>query len=185
MAEMICGVDEAGRGPLAGPVTASAVILPRDFPVHILRDSKRLSARQRDKSARTIKKLALDYGVGWCWPREIDRLNIHRATLLAMARAIADLCLHPDLILVDGKFSPQVKYRCESVVAGDTYVREIQAASFIAKTTRDLWMVRYARIESQYGFERHKGYPTKEHRALLRVLGPSPIHRRSFKMSLI
>ncbi len=183
MAQMIGGVDEAGRGPLAGPVTAAVVILADDFPDGILIDSKRMTHLQRQRAGRVTKARALDWAVGWCWPEEIDRLNIHRATLLAMTRAVCSLTLSPDLILVDGRFSPQVALCCRSVVGGDRWVPQIQAASIIAKTTRDLWMTRYARIEPLYGFEKHKGYPTKAHRARISLYGLSPIHRRSFRVS--
>ncbi len=174
-------MDEAGRGPLAGPVTAAAVILPESFPLECLNDSKRLSEREREKSARIIRKRATACSVGWAWPEEIDRYNIHFATLLAMARALATLPLTPDLVLVDGKFIPASNLACRAVIRGDTYVPAIQAASIIAKTQRDLWMRRYARIEPGYLFEKHKGYPTKEHRQRLSCLGVSPIHRKSFK----
>jgi ribonuclease HII len=179
--ELICGVDEAGRGPLAGPVTAAAVILPERFPMECLNDSKRLSEREREESARIIRKQATAFSVGWAWPEEIDRYNIHFAALLAMSRALLSLSVKPDLVLVDGKFIPASNLDCRAVVRGDTFVPAIQAASIIAKTQRDLWMRRYARIEPAYLFEKHKGYPTKEHRQRLRCFGGCPIHRKSFK----
>ena len=178
--KLICGVDEAGRGPLAGPVTASAVILPDSFPVFILSDSKKMTPLQRKKAAKTIRNLALDYSTGWCWPEEIDRINIHRATLLCMKRAVSNLRLKPALVLVDGLFVPEIPFPCTAIVRGDNIMPQIQAAAIIAKTTRDLWMERYARIEPLYNFEKHKGYPTKEHRVLLINNGPSAIHRNSF-----
>jgi ribonuclease HII len=181
---IVCGIDEAGRGPLAGPLTTSAVILPRLFPFGILDDSKKMSPREREKVALEIKRRAVDYAIGWCWPEEIDRLNIHRATLLAMGRAVRMLKTRPDLILVDGLFSPNLPYTCRTVVKGDCSIPQIQAASILAKTARDLWMIRYARIEPRYGFERHKGYATREHRSLVGVHGRSAIHRLSFKISV-
>ena len=142
--EKVCGVDEAGRGPLAGPVTASAVILPDNFPILILKDSKQLNSHKRAEVSLVIRRLALDCTVGWSWPEEIDRWNIHRATLLAMKRAIASLRLNPDMVLVDGLFTPTSPYPSRSIVRGDKSIPQIQAASIIAKTTRDMWMKRYA-----------------------------------------
>jgi ribonuclease HII len=180
--KIICGIDEAGRGPLAGPVTASAVILSSSFPVFMLRDSKALKEQRRSEIAQIIRKEALDYTVGWCWPHEIDKINIHNATLLAMSRAILQLKIKPDLILIDGKFTPNVPFLCEAIVKGDTKIPEIMAASIIAKTTRDLWMVRYSRIENNYNFEKHKGYPTQQHRDKIKIFGLSIIHRKSFNI---
>jgi ribonuclease HII len=180
--ELVCGVDEAGRGPLAGPVTAAAVVLPAKFPVQCLRDSKQMCENLRKQAASVIKKQATAWAVGWTWPEEIDKYNIHFAVLLAMERALTALSVIPDIVLVDGKFSPRVKLRCRAVVKGDTYIPAIQAASIIAKTGRDLWMERYARIESHYLFEKHKGYPTAEHRQKLFHFGICPIHRKSFKL---
>jgi ribonuclease HII len=179
----VCGVDEAGRGPLAGPVVAAAVILPRDFPVGILADSKALSAAQRDRAAAVIRARATAWAVGWAWPEEIDRINIHAATLLAMGRAVRGLGVVPDSVLVDGLFVPHVCSPCTAIVSGDAKVHQIMAASIIAKTTRDRWMERYARIEQLYGFDRHKGYPTEEHRARIREHGACAIHRRSFRLT--
>jgi len=181
--EIICGIDEAGRGPLAGPVTAAAVILPADFPVEILADSKRLTARQRERAAAVIRERAVAYGVGWASPEEIDRINILQASLLAMRRAYNELVIRPQRVLVDGLHIPDIEGNCRAIVRGDTFVREIQAASIIAKTERDRWMIQYARIDDRYGFERHKGYPTPEHRRLCCIHGLSPIHRRSFAIT--
>lgn len=178
--ELICGIDEAGRGPLAGPVTAAAVILPARFPFDLLGDSKRLTERQRDRAAQAIRDGAVAWAVGWASPEEIDRLNILQASLLAMRRAWEGLSVQPSLVLVDGPFIPPIDAPCRAIVRGDTYLRPIQAASIIAKTERDRWMVEYAKRDGRYGFERHKGYPTAEHRRLCRVYGLSPIHRRSF-----
>lgn len=179
---IVCGVDEAGRGPLAGPVTAGAVVLPCDFPRDLLADSKQLSPQRRRQAAELIRMGARAWATGWAWPEEIDRYNIHVATLLAMQRALAGLGLEPAIVYVDGKFTPCCPYRCEAVVRGDTLIPEIMAASIIAKTARDRWMERYARIEPAWRFELHKGYPTKIHRALILKWGLSAIHRRSFRI---
>ncbi|MBN2443834.1 MAG: ribonuclease HII [Spirochaetales bacterium] len=181
--KIICGVDEAGRGPIAGPVTAGAVILTGDFPFHILKDSKQLSHTSRDYASIIIRQLALDWAIGWAWPEEIDELNIHKATLLAMTRAIRGLSLDPHLILVDGLFVPAVLYECRAIVKGDTLVPEIMAASIIAKTARDTWMIRYGMNVPEYEFHLHKGYPTKRHRILVKEYGMSPIHRKSFRIT--
>ncbi len=181
--KLICGIDEAGRGPLAGPVCAAAVILSPDFPVDMLNDSKRLSEEKRDAAAEIIRRQARAWAVGWVWPEEIDRLNIHHASLLAMQRAFSDMGVQPDKALVDGKFCPPLPCRSEAVIGGDGIVHEIMAASIIAKTVRDKWMCDYAKQEPQYLFEKHKGYPTPEHRRLLLVYGPSKIHRKSFRIT--
>lgn len=175
-------MDEAGRGPIAGPVTAAAVILPQDFPLELLDDSKKLSPRRREKALTVILDGRADVGVGWAWPEEIDRLNIHHATLLAMSRALEGLSTSPTLVLVDGKFTPPCEFPSQAVVGGDRSVPQIQAASIVAKVLRDRWMTRYSWIEKQYLFEKHKGYPTEEHRRLCRDFGLSAIHRRSFRI---
>ena len=180
---LICGIDEAGRGPLAGPVTACAVILNTAFPVEILKDSKKLSPRLRTEICRMLITDCLSYSTGWAWPEEIDRINIHHATLLAMKRAYEGLSVKPELTLVDGLFTPDIDCRCEAVVKGDDKINEIKAASIIAKTVRDLWMIRYSWIEPDYFFEKHKGYPTLLHRQIIGKIGYSPIHRRSFSFS--
>jgi len=180
---LICGVDEAGRGPIAGPVAAAAVILPADFPIGILADSKALAEPRREQAARQIRERALAWSTGWASPQEIDRLNIHRATLLAMTRALNRLRLRPDLVLVDGLFTPPVDLPCRAVVRGDRSEPAIMAASIVAKTLRDRWMRLYARRDPRYGFEKHKGYPTVEHRRRVQAFGLSPIHRRSFRIS--
>ncbi len=179
----ICGIDEAGRGPLAGPVTAAAVVLPEDFPVEILNDSKKLSEKKRISACRIIIDKSSAYGIGWGWPGEIDRLNIHNATLLAMKRAYEELGITPEITYIDGLFTPDIDCRREAVVKGDSKIHQIMAASILAKTVRDLWMTRYSWIETEYSFEKHKGYPTKLHRSLVENLGLSPIHRKSFRVS--
>ncbi|MGO9412079.1 MAG: ribonuclease HII [Spirochaetia bacterium] len=181
--ELICGVDEAGRGPLAGPVTAAAVILPRDFPRDILDDSKVLDADERTAAAAVIRSKAIGWSIGWASHEEIDAFNIHNATLLAMRRAILALTVRPTLVLVDGLFCPVCGIPSNAIVKGDATVPEIMAASIIAKTARDCWMEEYSRIEPAYGFERHKGYPTPEHRRAVLSAGPSRIQRLSFRVT--
>lgn len=180
--QIVCGIDEAGRGPLAGPVTAAAVILPPRFPTGRLDDSKALQPDVREELAPLIRARARAWAVGWAWPAEIDRVNIHHATLLAMLRAFRGLAVTPDLVLVDGRFTPAVDRPCRAEIDGDARFPAIMAASILAKTARDRWMVRYAGIDGRYGFERHFGYATRRHRCRLRRHGPSPIHRRSFKL---
>jgi ribonuclease HII len=180
---LLCGVDEAGRGPLAGPVTASAVVLPHNFPVEILRDSKQLNSRLRSERAAYIRRHARAWALGWASHAEIDLLNILQATLLAMRRALLALPLHPDEVVADGTAVPLVPYPVRALVRADATLPEVMAASILAKTARDAWMTDYARIEPRYGFERHMGYPTAEHRRCVRVYGPCPIHRRSFHVS--
>ncbi len=178
----VCGIDEAGRGPLAGPVTAAAVILPPDFPFTILDDSKALSEKRRYEVLSAILDTAVDTGIGWAWPGEIDKLNIHNATLLAMKRAYMGLQTSVEMVYVDGKFIPDIPVPAKAVVKGDMKIREVQAASILAKTARDRWMIRYSWIDGRYGFEKHKGYPTKEHRIRCIEEGLSPIHRKSFRI---
>lgn len=180
---VICGIDEAGRGPLAGPVTAGAVILTPLFPFELLDDSKKLTAAARERAARAILTQAAACAVGWAWPEEIDRLNILKASLLAMKRAFELLPICPDRVLVDGLYTPEIDAAAEAIVHGDSLVPEIEAASILAKVARDRWMTRYSWIDSRYAFERHKGYPTREHRRLCRLHGLSDIHRRSFRIS--
>jgi ribonuclease HII len=182
VAEIVCGIDEAGRGPLAGPVTAAAVVLPPDFPTGILADSKALSPGRRESAAQVIRDRATSWAVGWASSEEIDCLNIHHATLLAMRRAVEGLAVRPTRLLVDGLFVPDAGVPGRAIVRGDATVHEIMAASILAKTARDAWMVSYAKREPGYGFQIHKGYPTAEHRAAIARLGPCAIHRRSFRL---
>jgi ribonuclease HII len=177
----VCGIDEAGRGPLAGPVAAAAVVLPDDFPLEVLADSKALSAARRERAYDLIRERALAWCLGWASPAEIDELNILRASLLAMRRAYDGLGLVPELVYVDGNRSPALGRACWPVVRGDSIVPAIMAASILAKVARDREMERCDRLYPEYGYARHKGYPTAEHRGLCRRLGPSPIQRMSFR----
>ncbi len=175
---LVCGVDEAGRGPLAGPVYAAAVILDPSRPISGLADSKKLSERRREELAIAIKRDALSWAIGTASVEEIDSINILKASLLAMERAIAGLCLVPGEILVDGVHRLSIPSR--AIVKGDSLVREISAASILAKTARDAFMLELHRLYPVYGFDRHKGYPTKDHVEALKKYGPSGVHRRSF-----
>jgi len=178
-----CGVDEAGRGPIAGPVTAAAVILPAEFPREILADSKVMRPRRRTEVAEFIRTHAVCWGLGWASHEEIDSINIHQATLAAMRRAIEALPVKPARILVDGLYCPACGIPGTAIVKGDSLVPEIMAASILAKTARDAWMVAYARQEPEYRFDRHKGYPTAEHRRIVLQRGPSRIQRKTFRVS--
>jgi len=178
--DRICGVDEAGRGPLAGPVVAAAVILDPDRPITGLRDSKRLSAAQRERLADEIRRRALDWALGRADAEEIDRLNILQATLLAMRRAVESLATVPQRVLVDGNVCPRLTIACEAVVRGDSTEPVISAASILAKVARDAEMQRLHAVYPGYGFDGHKGYPTPAHLAALGHIGPCPEHRRSF-----
>lgn len=177
---MIAGVDEAGRGPLAGPVVAAAVLLDVQRPLAGLADSKRLSAPRREQLFELIAAEALCHGVGIASVEEIDRLNIFRATLLAMERAVAALRIAPLRVVVDGTHTPRCACPAEAIVKGDATVPAIMAASIVAKVTRDRLMDALAREFPAYGFERHRGYGTAAHLAALAAHGPAPCHRRSF-----
>lgn len=178
--EIICGVDEAGRGPLAGPVFAAAVILDPNKPIAGLRDSKKLSALRRDQLAQLIQRDALAWSIAQCSAAEIDALNILQATMLAMRRAIEGLAVVPTLALIDGNRCPVSAVRTEAIVKGDDKVLEISAASILAKTARDALLQEMHRRYPQYGFDQHKGYPTALHLARLREHGVTPEHRRSY-----
>jgi ribonuclease HII len=178
-----CGIDEAGRGPISGPVTAGAVILPPGFPVDVLDDSKSLTRAQREAAEALIKGHAVAWALGWATHEEIDALNILQASLLAMRRAVDALAVRPSELLVDGTYCPDCALPCTAIIRGDATIPSIMAASIIAKTARDAWMEAYALQEPVYHFERHKGYPTEEHRAIVLRLGPSLIQRRSFKVT--
>lgn len=177
---MICGVDEAGRGPLAGPVVAAAVILDPGHPVAGLADSKKLSAKRRERLALAIRERALAWAVAIASVEEIDRINILRATLLAMSRAIESLSMRPREVLVDGNQCPSVDLPVRAIVGGDATIDAISAASILAKTFRDDEMRRLHEVYPEYGFDRHMGYGTAAHLAALRRHGASPCHRRSF-----
>lgn len=177
---LTAGVDEAGRGPLAGPVVAAAVILDDQHPIAGLADSKKLSARRRDQLFDEIRAHALCFCVAEASVEEIDRLNILQATLLAMQRAVAGLRLRPALVLVDGNRLPVLDMRAEAVVQGDAKVAAISAASILAKVTRDRGLDALHQAFPDYGFRQHKGYGTVEHLAALNRLGPCHAHRRSF-----
>ncbi len=177
---LIAGVDEAGRGPLAGPVLAAAVILDPDHPIAGLADSKQLSPLRRERLAVEIRAKTLAWALGRAEVEEIDRLNILQASLLAMQRAIAALSIVPDQVLVDGNRCPALACPCRAIVKGDATVPVISAASILAKVARDAELRELHERYPGYGFIRHKGYPTTAHRAALRRLGPCPEHRRSF-----
>lgn len=179
----VAGLDEAGRGCLAGPVVAAAVILPEEHVLPGVTDSKKLSAAQRDELALAIQEEALAVGVGLCSPAEIDRLNILWAAMEAMRRAAADLAPGPDFLLVDGnRCFPDSPWPHDTVIKGDLYCHCIAAASIIAKTTRDRIMAALHEQYPAYGWGTNMGYPTKAHYAALEVEGPTPYHRRSFRL---
>lgn len=178
---LICGVDEAGRGPLAGPVCAAAVILPPDLELEGLNDSKKLSEKRREALYPLICEQALAYGIAFASEQEIDELNILQATFLAMRRAVGQLGLKPDLALVDGNREPDFgDIPVRTIIKGDSRSANIAAASILAKVTRDRFMLEQDAVYPQYGFAVHKGYGTQKHYAALREFGPCPIHRRSF-----
>ncbi|MBM4208268.1 MAG: ribonuclease HII [Gammaproteobacteria bacterium] len=178
---ILAGVDEAGRGPLAGPVVAAAVILDPQAPISGLNDSKKLTEQQRNRFAPLIKQHALCYAIAHACVTEIDALNILQATLLAMQRAINGLSVAPDLILVDGNRLPKTTIPAEAIVKGDSLIPAISAASILAKVTRDALMLDYHRQYPNYAFHRHKGYGTKQHLAEINRFGCLEIHRRSFQ----
>jgi len=218
----VCGIDEAGRGPLAGPVCAAAVVLPEDFPLDLLNDSKKLKPRQREEARRVIVEKAAAWGVAWATHTEIDAINILQASLLAMRRAVeyiftpapdgwsgqwpdkletettfgrpfAPNQIPPGLTaIVDGLHVPvlpgatapgaSAPIPCTPLVKADSQIREVMAASILAKTARDQLMEHYGRLYPAYGYAQHKGYPTKTHRKLVQQYGPSPIQRRSFRV---
>ena len=178
--ELMCGVDEAGRGPLAGPVFAAAVILNDAHPIDGLRDSKKLTEARRDALALQIQQHALAWSIASCSHEEIDQLNILQASLLAMRRAVEGLSIQPTLALIDGNRCPVMSVRSESIIGGDDKVAAISAASILAKTARDAALYALHDAYPLYGFDRHKGYPTALHLERLRLHGVSPVHRRSY-----
>ncbi|HLA35385.1 MAG TPA: ribonuclease HII [Rhodocyclaceae bacterium] len=176
----LCGVDEAGRGPLAGPVYAAAVILDPAHPIVGLDDSKKLSEKKRDALALEIRQFACAYAIASASVEEIDRLNILQATLLAMQRAVQALSLRPDEALIDGNRCPSLAMPCRAIIGGDALEPAISAASILAKTARDAEMLRIHRQFPEYGLDRHKGYGTALHLAALRKFGVAEFHRKSF-----
>lgn len=177
---VLCGVDEAGRGPLAGPVCAAACILPRGLVIAGLNDSKKLTEKKRDELFEIITEKALDYGIAFGTVEEIEEYNILNATFLAMNRAIAKLNVIPELALIDGNRVNGIEIPARAIVKGDASCADIAAASILAKVTRDRYMLEMAEKYPEYHFEQHKGYGTKLHYEALREFGPSPIHRLSF-----
>ena len=178
--QVICGVDEAGRGPLAGPVCAAAVILPKHLEIPGLTDSKKLSDKRRRELFPEIQRQAIAYGIGFASEKEIDEINILQATFLAIERALAQLPITPELALIDGNRERDFGLPAKTVIKGDSLSANIAAASILAKVSRVDLMLEMAREYPQYGFEIHKGYGTKAHYAALRMYGPCPIHRRTF-----
>ena len=177
---VICGVDEAGRGPLAGPVCAAACILPRGLEIEGLNDSKKLTEKRRDALYDVIVGKAVAYGIAFATVEEIEELNILGATYLAMNRAIAQLSITPDLALIDGNRNKGIEMNSRPVVKGDSKCADIAAASILAKVTRDRYMTELDREYPMYGFGKHKGYGTKDHYAAIREYGMCPAHRPSF-----
>jgi len=178
---IICGVDEAGRGPLAGPVYAAAVILNENFPIAGLADSKKLSEKRRDQLAIEIKKHALAWAIAEASVEEIDAINILQASLLAMRRAVEALAIQPQEVWVDGLYCPETGLPSRAIVQGDSSVAAISAASILAKTARDAAMLVLHQNYPKYGFDRHKGYPTAAHIEALKLHGVSAVHRKSFR----
>ncbi len=175
---LIAGVDEVGRGPLAGPVVTAAVILRE--PIEGLGDSKQLSPKKREKMVDEIKARAVSFAYGRAEVHEIDELNIHHATLLAMKRAIEGLAITPDEVFIDGLYTPKMMIPCRAIVKGDSLIYQISAASILAKVARDAEMAAMDELYPGYQFASHKGYPTATHREALKRLGACPIHRRSY-----
>lgn len=181
----VCGVDEAGRGPLAGPVCAAAVILPAGLVIEGVNDSKKLSEKKREELFPVICEKALAYGIGWADEREIDEINILQATYRAMQRAVESLPYKADYALIDGNRMPPLAIPGTTIVKGDALSMSIAAASILAKVSRDRVMVQMAREYPQYGFEKHKGYGTAAHVQALREYGPCPLHRQSFLLKIL
>lgn len=179
--ELIAGVDEVGRGPLVGDVVTAAVILDPNNPITGLTDSKKLSEKKRELLAAEIKEKALAWSIGRADPNEIDELNILHATMLAMKRAVAHLAIQPQFVFIDGNRCPELPVPSEAVIKGDALVPEISAASIIAKVARDKEMLELDKVHPEFGFAKHKGYPTKLHFEMLAKFGPTPQHRQSFK----
>lgn len=184
--KVICGVDEAGRGPLAGPVYAAAVVLPKNFVIDGINDSKKLSEKKREELFEIIKEKSVAYSIAFASEREIDNINILNATFLAMKRAVNGLYNKPDFVLIDGNRLPSdIDIPCKAIVKGDSLSDSIGAASILAKVSRDRAMVEFSEIYPQYKFEQHKGYGTKMHIELIKKYGPCRLHRRSFLKKII
>ena len=181
----VCGIDEAGRGPLAGPVFAAAVILPEHTEIPGLNDSKKLSAKKREELFDVIQSAALAWGIGFATEQEIDEINILQATFRAMKRACDALSVRPDLALVDGNRIPPMDVPVRTIVKGDSLSANIAAASILAKVSRDRLMLQVDEMYPQYGFAQHKGYGTALHIEMLQKFGPSPVHRRSFLKKIV
>ncbi len=177
---IICGVDEAGRGPLCGPVCAAAVVLPENCEIEGLNDSKKLSEKKREELFEIIKEKALFYGIAFASPEEIDEINILNATMLAMNRAVEQTGTAPDMLLIDGNCKKGIKYPCVTVVKGDAKSMSIAAASVLAKVSRDRLLSELDEKYPQYGLKQHKGYPTAAHIAAVRQYGANEIYRKSF-----
>lgn len=182
---VVCGVDEAGRGPLAGPVFAAAVILPENYAHEILNDSKKLSEKKRDIVFDDIIRDALAYSVGVATEKEIDEINILNATFLAMKRAVDGLSIKPDLAYIDGNQYPRTGVKEITIVKGDSKCMSVAAASIIAKVSRDRYMLKVAEDYPEYQFPKHKGYGTKLHYEMIEKYGVSPVHRRSFLKKIL
>ncbi len=180
----VCGVDEAGRGPFAGPVCAAAVILPKGMIIDGVNDSKKLTEKKREKLFDVIKEAALSYSIAWASVEEIESINILNAAMLAMKRAIEGLDVKADFAYIDGNKTPPTDIPCEAVIKGDASSMSIAAASILAKVSRDRLMLEYAKQYPEYGFEKHKGYGTKVHTAAILKYGECPIHRPSFLKKL-
>ncbi len=180
----ICGVDEAGRGPLAGPVCAAAVILPKGKIIEGVNDSKKLSEKKREQLFDVIKEQAAAYSIGWASVEEIEEINILNAAMLAMKRAVEGLPITADFAYIDGNKTPDLDIPCEAIVKGDANSMSIAAASILAKVSRDRLMIEYAKQYPDYGFEKHKGYGTKVHNEAILKYGVTPIHRMSFLKKL-
>ncbi len=180
---VICGTDEAGRGPLAGPVVAAAVVLPKDFPISILNDSKKMSEKKRLEAEKIIKEKAI-YAITFISHDEIDKINILNASLKAMAQSYEEVCkkIKCDILYVDGNKCPPIDGNVEAVVKGDSKIPEIMAASILAKNARDRYMNEMDKLYPEYGFKINKGYPTVMHRNAIKTYGSSPIHRKTFKV---
>lgn len=181
----VCGIDEAGRGPLAGPVFAAAVILPEHCGIEGIDDSKKLSPKKREQLFGEIENGAVAYGIGFATEQEIDRVNILQATFLAMKRAFDALAVRPDLALVDGNRMPPLGVETRTIIKGDSLSASIAAASILAKVSRDRLMLQIDELYPQYGFARHKGYGTALHVEMLKKYGPCPVHRRSFLKKIL